>query len=168
MADQPRVKAQGEARFFDDGIGSRPPVAGTVPRGHLNEDDAFFRGVRDGGPIAVAPVSFEMDDLHRGRQRYDIFCAPCHSRTGDGDGMIVRRGFPRPPSLHEQRLREAPDGHLFNVIGNGFGRMPAYDNQLPPADRWPVVAYLRALQLSRQAVLNDVPDVIRSELEAQR
>jgi mono/diheme cytochrome c family protein len=150
MHDQPKYKPLRASRFFDDGRASRPLVEGTVARGHQHEDEA-------------PPVTRAL--LERGRERYDIFCAVCHDRAGKGRGMIVERGFKQPPSFHIDRLRQVPDRYLVEVIGNGFGAMPSYAQQIRTADRWAIAAYVRALQLSQQATLADVPADERALLE---
>jgi mono/diheme cytochrome c family protein len=151
MHDQPVYEAEEAGPFFADGRASRPDVPGTVARGDKGRAAPEVTGRRDGVFLAHLPVPLDAALLARGRDRYDVFCAPCHDRVGTGDGMIVQRGYRRPPSLHEARLRSAPDGHLFDVIGNGLGVMPRYGAQVPVADRWAIVAYVRALQLSQDA-----------------
>jgi mono/diheme cytochrome c family protein len=164
MHDQPRHEALEGSEFFLDRRAARPLVEGTVARGQLRLDEHFY-AARDGGaPAETFPFPITRQDLERGRERYNIFCAPCHSRVGDGDGMIVRRGFPKPPSFHIERLRAAPVGHFFGVITNGLGAMPDYAAQVPPRDRWLIVAYLRALQLSQHATLDELPPHERAEL----
>ena len=155
MHDQPKYKPLRASRFFDDGRASRPLVEGTVARGHLHEDEA-----------PVPPVTRAL--LVRGRERYDIFCAVCHDRAGTGRGMIVERGFKQPPSFHIDRLRQVPDRYVVDVIGKGFGVMPSYAQQIRIADRWAIAAYVRALQLSQQATLADVPAAERALLEGGR
>ena len=165
MHDQPKYVPLRESSFFGDQRSARTPVAGTVARGHLRDDALLYTGKMNGADATVFP--FPVDDavMARGRERYDIFCAPCHGRTGQGDGMIVRRGFRRPPTLHQDRLRGAPAGQLFDVITNGFGAMPDYAAQVNAADRWAIIAYIRALQLSSHATINDVPPAERSRLQ---
>jgi mono/diheme cytochrome c family protein len=177
MYEQPKFKPLTPSKLFDDGNSSRPQVAGTVPHSagalagsssgrsdpimaQRPAGSAIAVGAQGGGvPIADAaaasgyanPMSITLPFIIRGRDRYDVYCSPCHSRTGDGDGMIVRRGFPAPPSYHSERLREAPDSHFFQVISDGFGVMYPYADRITPEDRWAIVAYIRALQLSRRA-----------------
>jgi len=167
MVVQPRVKPYQESAFFVDGQASRPLVFGTVARGQLKIDPAYDTGKTGDLLIDKIPPRVRLDRvlLERGRQRYNIYCAPCHSRAGDGKGMIVQRGFPPPPSFHEDRLRDAPAGHFFNVITSGYGAMYSYASRIPTDDRWAVVAYIRALQLSQHATLDDVPPQERSQLE---
>jgi mono/diheme cytochrome c family protein len=164
MYDQPRYKALGRSRFFTDQRQARPPVEGTVARGMLRADSKLYAGKEGNTLIAQFPLPVTRALLDRGRQRFDIYCAPCHDRTGSGDGMIVRRGYRRPPTYHSDRLRQQPDGYFFDVITNGFGAMPDYATQVPAPDRWAIVAYIRALQLSQQASINDVPAAERSQL----
>jgi hypothetical protein len=167
MYDQPKAGALEPSRFFRDGRSARPLVAGTVARGHLDADVPFHTGKADGGWVRDVPLPVTRPLLARGRARYDIFCSPCHDRVGTGGGMIVERGYRRPPSFHIDRLREAPDGYFFDVVTKGFGVMPSYAVQVPAADRWAIVAYVRALQLSQSASLADVPAGERRRLEAQ-
>ena len=180
MQDQPKMKPFRQTSFFSDGLSARPPVEGTIPRGYLRSDTEFFTGKKKGsatssaaatqspaGPQPTAatgasPQATYPDDIDylplpvnaavvdRGRSRYDIFCSVCHGLTGKGDGMIVRRGFRRAASFHDDRLRQAPVGHYFDAITNGWGAMPSYAPQIPVQDRWAIIAYIRALQLSQQ------------------
>ncbi|MGI9165969.1 MAG: c-type cytochrome [Pyrinomonadaceae bacterium] len=194
MQDQPRMKPFRASTFFRDGISSRPPVAGTVPRGYLRADREFFTGKKSRAPsgtsatttpgqqaaqdqqaapatatvaagtTATQGVSAYPDDLEtfplpvtqelisRGKERYEIFCSTCHGLTGNGDGMVVRRGLRRAASFHADNLRQAPVGHFFDAITNGWGAMPSYAPQIPAQDRWAIIAYVRALQLSQQNV----------------
>ena len=157
MHNQPKYIPLRESEFFPDGRSERPLIPGTVARGHLNDDPAFYNGMIGDKLIDTLPVPLTKQLLARGQQRFDIYCAPCHSPVGDGDGMIVRRGYLRPPSFHDDRLRNAPLGHFFRVMTYGSGAMPDYAQQVSPADRWAIVAYIRALQLSQAATVNDVP-----------
>jgi mono/diheme cytochrome c family protein len=167
MHDQPKYEPLEASRFFDDARASRPIPPGAVARGHLEADTALHRGTVGGALVDQFPFPVTREVLERGRERYDIFCSPCHDRTGGGRGMIVQRGFKQPPRLADSRLREAPHGYLFQVIANGFGTMPRYAKQIPARDRWAIVAYVRALQLSQHATLADVPEGRRAELESQ-
>jgi mono/diheme cytochrome c family protein len=152
MSNQPRVKPFRGSDFFEDGASARPLPAGTVPRGFLREDRALYAGLGpDGKFVADLPVALTRGLLQRGRERFDIFCSPCHGRTGDGRGMVVARGFKRPAPLDADRLRAERIGYFFDVMTNGFGEMSSYAAQVPPADRWAIAAYIRALQLSRGA-----------------
>ena len=166
MKDQPRVEPYEASEFFDDGRGSRPLPDGTVPRGFLREDDRFYRGLEsDGTFVRTMPVAIDQALLERGRERYDIFCSPCHSMIGDGQGMIVQRGYKQAPAYHDPRLRSIEDGYIYDVITNGFGQMAGYASQIKPADRWAIVAYIRALQLSQFADVNTVAADVRAVLE---
>ena len=165
MHDQPKYQPLEASSFFADGRASRPLVAGTVARGQLREDVLFHTGREADGDFGeVFPFPVGREDLGRGRERYNIYCSPCHDRVGNGNGMIVQRGFKRPTSLHEQRLRDAPPGYLFQVMSEGFGVMQGYAAQVPPRDRWVIAAYIRALQLSQHAVLAEWPLETRAEL----
>lgn len=152
MHDQPKVEPFEASEFFADGMASRLPVEGTVARGQLRADDHLYRGLdADGNFAATLPMPLTADLLQRGRERFEIFCSPCHGRTGDGDGMVVRRGFKAPQTFHQDRLRTSPPGYYFDVMSNGFGEMSGYASQVPVEDRWAIVAYIQALQLSRHA-----------------
>ncbi|HUP64378.1 MAG TPA: cytochrome c [Thermoanaerobaculia bacterium] len=164
MADQPAYRPFEATPFFADGMSARQPVEGTIPRGDLRDDSLLFTGKVDGQLADAYPFEIERADLQRGRERYDIFCAPCHGQVGLGDGMIVRRGYRRPPSFHTDLQRDRPAGHYFDVITHGFGTMPPYAAQIPVRDRWLITAYVRALQLSQNAQLGDVPPADRSKL----
>ncbi len=164
MADQPRHKPLARSEFFGDERSARPLVPGTVARGRLDADEPFFSGKSGGVLVEVFPFPVTREVLERGQDRYTIFCAPCHDRVGNGQGMVVQRGFRPPPSFHSDRLRVAPVGHFYDVITSGFGAMPAYAAQVPPRDRWAIVAYIRALQLSQNAALADVPPAERHRL----
>jgi mono/diheme cytochrome c family protein len=144
---------------------ARPIPSHTVARGHLDEDESFFTGMTNGLLVTAIPVPINHDLLARGRERFDIYCAVCHGPTGDGNGMIVQRGFPRPPSFHDPRLRDAPVGHFFDVIKNGYGVMYSYASRVTPDDRWAIIAYIRALQLSQHAPLAQLPPQEQAKLE---
>ena len=166
MQDQPKIKDLRGSAFFADGRGARPLPDGTVARGFLRADRRFATGKENGQPIAELPVPLTRELLARGRDRYQIFCTPCHGLTGDGLGLVVQRGFRRPNSFHVDRLRAAPVGYFFDVMTNGFGAMMDYAAQVPPGDRWAIAAYIRALQLSQRAPLSEVPAAERAALEA--
>jgi hypothetical protein len=167
MQDQPKYIPLRPSSFFADGRSGRPLIAGTVARGHLDDDELFFTGKgSDGKFVDDFPFPVTKDVVLRGQQRFNIYCTPCHDRNGDGLGMVVRRGFRHPPSYHIDRLRQVPNGYIFDVITNGFGAMPTYSAQIQPADRWAIVSYIRALQMSQTASLDDVPPEARSELSA--
>jgi len=165
MHDQPKYIPLRQSAFFGDDRSARPLVAGTIARGQLREDTLLYTGKQNGVDSTVFPFPVDAAVMARGQERYNIYCSPCHGRTGQGDGMIVRRGFRRPPTYHQDRLREAPAGHIFDVITNGFGAMPDYAAQIRAEDRWAIVAYVRALQLSEHAAIADVPADKRPELE---
>jgi hypothetical protein len=166
MHDQPKYEAFEASPFFQDGRASRPLVAGTVARGQLREDTHLYEGKIGGKPAETFPFPVTLQVLQRGQERYNIYCTPCHDRIGNGEGMVVRRGFRRPPSYHLDRLRQAPPGYFYDVITNGFGAMQDYSAQIPVRDRWAIVAYVRALQLSQNAALSDVPEEERQSLQA--
>jgi mono/diheme cytochrome c family protein len=157
MQDQPRYKPLAESNFFADGRSERPTIDDTVARGQLRTDQARFTGKENGKEIDYFPIQISHDDLERGKERFDIYCSPCHGRLGDGNGMIVERGFRHPPTYHDDRLRTAPVGHFFDVITNGYGSMYSYGSRVPVDDRWRIAAYIRALQLSENAGPQDVP-----------
>jgi mono/diheme cytochrome c family protein len=167
MHDQPKFIPLRETSFFKSGRSERPLVKGTVARGQLREDDLLYTGTVDGKEVNEFPFPVTEAVVERGQQRFNIYCSPCHGRTGLGDGMIVRRGYRRPPSYFEARLMNAPVGHFFDVITNGFGAMPDYKAQVPVRDRWAIAAYIRALQLSEHATMDDVPPAERDKLNAQ-
>ena len=157
MQDQPKFKPLAENAFYADLRSARDPIAGTVARGQLHEDSYFYTGKIGNNPGDYMPFPVSTEVMARGQDRFNIYCSPCHSRVGDGNGMIVQRGYRRPPSYHIDRLRKAPLGYFFDVMTNGFGAMPDYASQIPPRDRWTIVAYIRALQLSQDAAQGDVP-----------
>lgn len=159
MADQPKNTPLSPSSFFADGRSERPLIDNTVPRGSLADDALFVPKDSNAFPL---PLTMEL--LDRGRERYKIFCTPCHGLQGDGNGMIVMRGMKRPPTYHQPRLRQVPNGYIFDVITNGFGFMQGYSAQIPPRDRWAIVAYVRALQLSRNAPVSDLPEELRQKL----
>lgn len=158
MHVQPKENPLSKSDFYSDQRSERPPVEGTVARDELDADTYFYTGKIGNNPGDVMPFPVTMEVLNRGRERFNIFCAPCHSRLGDGNGFVPSRGFARkPPSFHIARLEKAPVGYFFDVMTNGFGIMPDYASQIPPRDRWNIVAYIRALQLSQNATMSDVP-----------
>jgi len=158
MHNQPKYRGLRPSTFFTDGSSARPLVEGTVARGTLQDDEAFFTGKIDKATVKELPFPVDEAVLNRGQERYDIYCSPCHDRTGGGNGMVIQRGFKRqPPSYHIERLRQADVGYFFDVITNGFGAMPDYRAQIAPRDRWAIVAYIRALQYSQNAPAADVP-----------
>lgn len=163
MQDQPKMKPYRGTNFFGDGLSSRPPVEGTIPRGYLRADKELYTGKKSvvttpasttayADDVDTFPFPITEDMVRRGKERYQIFCSACHGMTGFGDGMIVRRGFRQAASFHDDRLRQAPVGHFFDAITNGWGAMPSYSVQIPVPDRWAIIAYIRALQLSQENV----------------
>lgn len=166
MHDQPKYKPYRLSEFFDDRRDMRPRLAGTVARGHLDADPLMYTGKVGDQFAPELPMPLSAALLDRGQDRYDIYCTPCHDRTGGGEGMIVQRGYRRPTSFHDPRLRGMPVGYFFDVATNGFGVMPSYAAQIPTEDRWAIAAYVRALQLSQAATINDVPAADRAKLES--
>jgi mono/diheme cytochrome c family protein len=157
MHDQPRFKPLARSDFYSDLRSARPPVEGTVARGQLHEDSYFYTGKMGNAPGDYMPFAVNEEVLARGQERFNIYCSPCHSELGDGNGVIVQRGYRAPPSYHTERLRKAPLGYFFDVMTNGFGAMPDYASQISAQDRWNIVAYIRALQLSQNATAADLP-----------
>ena len=164
MHNQPRYKALAESDFWGDDRSARPMVDDTVARGQLRLDAARYTGKVDGEDIDYFPWKISQEDIQQGEYRFNIYCSPCHSRLGDGNGMIVQRGFPHPPSYYSDALRKAPNQLFYNVITYGYGAMYSYADRVAPADRWAIVAYIRALQTSESASLSDVPADKRSAL----
>jgi mono/diheme cytochrome c family protein len=156
MHDAPRYDPLEASAVLPGGASAQPLVAGTVARGQLHADQLLYTGMQDGRPSAVMPFALTRADLDRGEERFNIFCAPCHGRTGDGNGMVVQRGHRQAASFHIDRLRGMPVGYLYDVMTNGFGAMPDYRAQVNVEDRWRIVAYIRALQLSRNATTADM------------
>jgi mono/diheme cytochrome c family protein len=165
MHDQPKQKPLARSDFYGDHRAVRPLVEGTVARGHLRDGSIYYTGKSDAGLADRLPMPVTAELLHRGRTRFETYCAPCHGRAGYGDGMIVRRGFKAPSSFHVDRVRAMPVGWFFDVATNGFGAMSDYSAQVSVADRWAIAAYIRALQLSQHAPLADVPADRRAHLE---
>jgi mono/diheme cytochrome c family protein len=179
MYDQARYEPYEQSDLFHDGTSSRPLPAGTVARGMLRDDAAFYTGTTAGAAgtevgaeggagtsfVTTNPLPVTREVLRRGRERYNVFCAPCHDQVGTGNGMIVQRGFTRAASFHEDRLRQMPEGYYYDVITRGFGQMPSYATQVAPEDRWAIVAYVRALQLSQNARLGELPADVRQLAE---
>src|SRR5215831_7476772 len=167
MHVQPKYLPYAPTTFFADGRSERQPAPGTVARGQLRLDDLLFTGSENGAEATRFPFPITRADLERGRERYNIYCTPCHDYSGSGNGMIVQRGFPHPPSFHTDRLRQVPVGHFFGVMTNGFGRMYSYSDRVDVGDRWRIAAYIRVLQLSRNGTVDDVPEVDRAQLSSQ-
>jgi mono/diheme cytochrome c family protein len=165
MAQQPQHKPLAASAFFADGRSARDLVPGTVARGQEQEAASWSLGSASGEAMTTLPLPLTHDLLARGQERYNIVCTPCHDRVGTGHGMIVRRGYPRPPSFHIPRLRQAPIGHLFAVMSDGYGAMPAYGDLVTPSDRWAIAAYVRALQLSQYAPVAELPVEMRAHLK---
>jgi mono/diheme cytochrome c family protein len=167
MHDTPRYEPFEESDFFADKRAMRPAIEGAVARGMLRENDLFHTGLVDDDLTETLPPEVVVDRalLERGQERYNIYCAPCHSELGDGNGMVVQRGYKRPASLHDPRLREERIGYFFDVMTNGFGQMPTYAPVIAAADRWAIAAYIRALQLSQHATIEDVPPADRGTLD---
>jgi len=161
MANQPRQNPLSPAQFFADGRSERPAIENTVVRGSVQDDTLF---VPKDSNVFPLPINAEL--LQRGQQRYGIFCTPCHGIQGDGLGMVAMRGMKHPPSYHQERLRQVPNGYLYDVVTNGFGAMYGYSSQIPPRDRWAIIAYVRALQVSRNAPVSELPAELREKLMA--
>ena len=166
MHDAPRYEVYEASTSFPDGRASRTPPGGTVARGWLREDEALYTGKVNGQLVDAIPFAVTHADLRRGQERFNIYCTPCHGRLGDGQGMVVQRGLRQAASYHQDRLRQQPLGYFFDVITNGFGAMQGYAEQVPVRDRWLIAAYVRALQFSQHASLNDVPPERRAEFGA--
>jgi len=167
MQDEPRYKPLAASEFFADHRSARPQVEGTVARGHLRIDEARYTGKLDGEDIDQFPIPIARADIERGRDRFNIYCTPCHGRLGDGNGMVVLRGFRQPTSYYSDKLMKAPVGHFFDVMTNGFGAMPSYASRVEPDDRWRIVAYIRALQFSESAKISDVPPAQQQNLPVE-
>jgi mono/diheme cytochrome c family protein len=166
MLKQPRYNPQAHSDFFDDSATMRMPVAGTVEMGFLRTDQIYYTGmINDTTPVDKSPVLATMQLLRRGQERFNIFCSPCHSRLGDGNGIIVSRGYVPPPSFHSDLSLKFQDGHIFDVITNGLRNMPAYRYQIPVADRWAIVAYFRALQRSQNGTSKDIPPELWNQVK---
>jgi len=164
MHNQPKFKPLRASEFFPDGRSARPLVPGTVDRGQVNEDPSYVTGLQNSQPVLTLTFPVTRQVLERGRERFNIYCMPCHGELGDGNGLVAQRGYLHPPSFHDERLRQAPVGHFFDVITNGLGGMPDYAQQISVEDRWKIIAYIRALQLSQHATPAEVPADIRSKL----
>ena len=165
MHQQPKYLPLESSSFFADGRAARPELAGTVAHGKLRTDELLYTGKINGVTADQFPFPITRADLERGRERYNIDCSPCHDYTGTGHGMVVQRGLLQPPSYHSEKLMKIPVGHFFEVITNGYGQMYSYANRVTPDDRWRIAAYIRALQLSQNATINDVPADQRQQLD---
>jgi len=168
MHDQPRHEPLEKSEFFADRQSVRPQVPGTVARGELRLDEHLYLGTVNGEPAPRLPMPATAELVERGRRNYEIFCTPCHDHAGYGRGMVVKRGLKQPPSFHIERLRTAPDGYFFDVMTNGFGAMYDHADRITPENRWSIVAYLRALQLSQYALVAELPAEDRGFLEGGR
>lgn len=166
MDTQEKYKPQAEGDFFEDHSTMETPVAGVVAREYLRDDDAFYRGIDENGNfLKESPVPLTEEGLARGRERFGIYCAVCHGPVGDGKSIMVEKQYIPPPTYHQDRLRQMPDGEIFNTVSNGLRNMPSYKNQIPVMDRWQIIHYLRALQRSQDATISDVPPQLREELK---
>jgi len=173
MRQQARFDPLEKSTLFENGMASRPLPANTVPRGEWGKmmmDDVFFTGKVDGDAfVQTAPIAVDADVIRRGQDRYNVFCSPCHGYVGNGDGIVVQRGFQKPPSFHDQRLRDVEDGYYYDVMTNGFGAMYSYASRIRPADRWAIVAYIRTLQYSQNVVVENLPadnaEAVQSQLK---
>ncbi len=168
MYNQPKAKTYSASDFFADGTSARPIPPHTVEYHGAQQNEAFYTGLTNDVLLAQLPMPVTPQLLQRGRERYDIYCAVCHGATGEGNGEVVQRGFPAPPTFHSERLRNAPIGHFFDVMTNGYGVMYPYASRVEPNDRWAIAGYIRALQLSRNAPLNDLPPQDQKQLEETR
>lgn len=168
MNNQPKAKPLSQSDFFSNGASARQPPANTVAFQEHRENAPFYTGLTNGSYITQLPVKLTPALLQRGRERFEANCAECHDRTGSGNGMVVQRGFPQPPSFHVDRLRNAPIGHFYDVITNGYGVMYSYATRVEPEDRWAIAAYIRALQLSHNAKVSDLDPEGRAKLEGMK
>jgi mono/diheme cytochrome c family protein len=166
MHDAPRYEAFEASTSFADGRASRSAPANTVARGWVRDDEALYTGKLNGQPVDAIPFAMTHADVSRGQERFTIYCTPCHGQLGDGNGMVVQRGLRQAANFHQDRLRQERIGYFFDVITNGFGAMQGYAEQVPVRDRWLIAAYVRALQYSQNASINDVPQDRRAELDA--
>jgi mono/diheme cytochrome c family protein len=164
MAAQPKYDPLEPSDFFSDGMSARPRVHGTVVRGELAFDSFAATGKMNGQEGDGFPFPITLEVMNRGEERFNIYCSECHGKVGDGNGMIPSRGYRRPPSFHTETLRAAKTGHFFDVMTRGFGAMPTYAPQVPVSDRWAIIAYIRALQLSQHGTINDLPPDLRAKL----
>jgi len=167
MADQPSDKPLAADNFFPNAQSARPLEGDTVSQDQAIGDDPLYTGKANGQSVTALPFPVTQAILIRGQQRYNIYCVLCHDTVGTGEGIVVQRGYTQPPSFHTDRLRTAPVGHLFDVIANGYGKMPSYAKQLAVQDRWDIVAYIRALQLSQDVSLQDTPANVQLQLQRE-
>ncbi len=166
MYEQARFEEDEPSAFFADGTSSQPLPDGVVSRSRGSIDEVFFTGQDANGLLAEPPLEITQEVLERGQERYNIYCSPCHNYSGDGQGMIVQKGFVQPASFHEERLQASPVGYFFNVITNGYGRMYSYGSRVPPEDRWAIASYIKALQYSQTAPVADLPAEVRERLSS--
>ena len=167
MYDQPKVQWEEKTPFLPNGVSVQPIPEGTVSRQRGAVAESFYTGIGAEGLIAESPIPMSYELLERGQERYNIYCSPCHNFNGDGLGVIVQRGMVQPSSFHEQRLRDQPIGYFYSAITNGFGRMYSYASRVPPEDRWAIASYVKALQLSQNATLSDIPENLREGLNEE-
>lgn len=167
MAQQPYYDPYEASEFFADGQSARTPVEGTVARGHLRDDEHLYTGRVEGQLVSTYPFEITEQVLERGRDRYDIYCTPCHGEAGLGNGIVVRRGYRTPPSFLDPKFADLPVGHYVDVMTNGFGAMPTYASQVKPEDRWAIAAYIQALQLSQSVDINQLPPDRQAELRSK-
>lgn len=165
MDNQPKYKAQSESNFFENGATMRMPLEGTIAQGELNQNSEYYSGKEsDSAYLTKNAIAVTLQLLQRGRERYDIYCSPCHGRSGDGKGIVVQRGYLPPPNFHQDYIRAYPDGQIFEIISRGIRNMPSYNYLIPVADRWAIVSYVRALQRSQNATIDDVPEELRDKI----
>jgi hypothetical protein len=165
MDSQPRYDAQEYSNFFEDGSTMRMPIEGTVAIGHLNDNIELYHGKDERGTFITENArDINMVMLRRGQERYNVYCAPCHGQVGDGNGIVVKRGYMPPPTFHQDRLRDIEDGYIYDVIKNGIRNMPSYAHQIPVNDRWAITAYVRALQKAQNATMDDVPEELKDQI----
>jgi hypothetical protein len=166
MDNQPKYKAQSESDFFENGAAMRSNVEGTIAQGWLKENAQYYLGKDDNSEfINKAPVEVTSERLLRGQERFNIFCSPCHGRVGDGKGIMTTKEYVIPPSFHSDSIKTFSDGQIFDIVSNGVRNMPSYRHQIPTDDRWSIILYLRALQMSRTATINDIPEAIREDVK---
>jgi mono/diheme cytochrome c family protein len=167
MRDQPKLQPDEPTNLFANGTSSQVPVQDTVAQGFLRDDPELFTGKdAKGNDVTQFPFSITKQDMARGQERFNIYCAPCHGQLGNGEGVVVQRGFVQPPTFHQDRLRNAPVGHFYDVITNGLAPMPSYANQIPPRDRWEIIAYIRALQFSQNVNVKDLTPAEQQAVQA--
>ena len=165
MDNQEKYNAQSKSEFFADGSAMRQPVEGTIARGHLRDDTGYYTGKNESGQYIDNPREIDLELMNRGQQRYDIYCSPCHSKVGDGRGIMIQHEYLPPPSFTDDRILKMKDGNIFEIVSNGIRNMPSYAHQVNIDDRWAIIAYLRALQRSRTATENDVPEELRNDVK---